>query len=104
MLNRSPLPGFASPRHGSFGFGLVLATAATLLPVGSMARAQGMGAIVRSFCLSAFEAELARSGKTAPAGMADYACQCVADRLERGSGLDEARASCRQATARRFPI
>jgi hypothetical protein len=104
MLNRSPLPGIASPRHGSFGLGLVLATAATLMPVGSMTQAQGMGAIVRSFCLSAFEAELARSGKTAPAGMADYACGCVADRIESGSSLDEARASCRQATVRRFPI
>ena len=104
MLNPRPLSGIALSRYGGLGLGLVLSMAATLTPAEPVARAQGMGAIVRSFCLTAVEAEVARSGKTAPAGMADYACQCVADRLERGSGLDEARASCRQATARRFPI
>jgi hypothetical protein len=93
-----------SPWLGGVGLGLVLAVAGSLDPAAGAASGQGVGAIVRSFCLSAFEAELARSGKTAPAGMADYACSCVADRIEGGSGLDEARASCRQATTRRFPI
>jgi hypothetical protein len=104
MLNRLFLSGLSLSRYGGFGLGLALATAATMTPAGPGVHAQGMGAIVRSFCLSAFEAELARSGKTAPAGMADYACGCVADRMESGSSLDEARTSCRQATSRLFPI
>jgi hypothetical protein len=68
------------------------------------ARAQGLGQIVRAVCLSAFENEVAQSGKRAPAGMADYACGCVADRIESGSSVDAARNICRQATARRYPI
>ncbi|MEI7664993.1 MAG: hypothetical protein WCI65_02965 [Synechococcaceae cyanobacterium ELA263] len=64
----------------------------------------GMGAIVKAFCLSAFESEMAQSGKTPPAGMADFACGCVADRIGSGSSLDTARTDCRQATARRYPI
>ncbi len=104
MLTRLTRLPFPSPWLGGVGLGLILAAAGSIGPAASAAPGQGVGAIVRSFCLSAFEAELARSGKTAPAGMADYACSCVAERIEQGSGLDAARADCRQATTRRFPI
>ncbi|MFZ0408465.1 MAG: hypothetical protein WAM11_10190 [Cyanobium sp.] len=71
----------------------------------SPARADSsMGAIVKAFCLSAFENEMAQSGKTPPAGMANYACGCVADRIGSGSSIETARSDCRQATARRYPI
>jgi hypothetical protein len=60
--------------------------------------------VVRSFCLSAFETELAQSGKSAPEGMANYACSCVADRIASGSSIAEARSNCRAATSRRYPI
>jgi hypothetical protein len=66
--------------------------------------AQGLGEVVRGFCLSAFASEMARAGKTAPAGMADYACSCVAHRIEAGSGLVDAQESCRRDTVRRYPI
>jgi len=64
----------------------------------------GMGAIVRAFCLSAFENELSQTGKTAPEGMADFACACVEERLRSGTSLESAKRDCRQATARRYPI
>jgi hypothetical protein len=60
--------------------------------------------VVRSFCLSAFETELAQTGKTAPDGMANFACSCVADRISSGSSIASARTSCRAATAKRYPI
>ena len=80
-----------------------------LLPIvpglGRPARAEsGMGAIVKAFCLSAFENEMAQSGKTPPAGMANYACGCVAERIGSGSTIETARSDCRQATAQRYPI
>jgi hypothetical protein len=83
----------------------VLAVTA-LGPLGPRAEA-GTGPItevVRSFCLSAFETELAHSGKKAPEGMANYACGCVADRISSGSSIAAARSSCREATAKRYPI
>lgn len=67
-------------------------------------QAGGLNDIVKTFCLSAFETELAQSGKQAPAGMANYACGCVADQLSTGSGLSKAREYCREATAQRYPI
>ncbi|MCP9931779.1 hypothetical protein KBY82_13415 [Cyanobium sp. AMD-g] len=60
--------------------------------------------VVRSICLSAFETELAQSGKKAPDGMANYACSCVADRITSGSSIASARSSCKDATSKRYPI
>lgn len=60
--------------------------------------------VVRSICLSAVETELAQSGKKAPDGMASFACNCVADRISSGSSIASARSSCRDATAKRYPI
>jgi hypothetical protein len=67
-------------------------------------RARGVGEIVMAVCLSAFENEMAQAGKNPPAGMANYACSCVVDRISSGSSIDNARHSCRTATARRYPI
>jgi hypothetical protein len=79
----------------------------TVLPGLSLAPVRadgGIGAIVRSFCLSAFENEMAQSGKKAPQGMAEFACGCVVDRIRDGAGLDAARQDCRALTARRYPL
>jgi hypothetical protein len=48
----------------------------TLLPRPAQAGG-GMGAIVRAFCLSAFENEMSLAGKTPPEGMANFACDCI---------------------------
>ncbi len=87
--------GMAAVMAGGIGSGAVAPTAA---------HSTGLGEIVRAMCLSAFENELTQSGKRAPAGMADYACGCVADRIQDGSSVDAARNTCREATARRYPI
>jgi len=86
---------------------LVLASAAaSILAPGPPAAhaAEGFGEIVRAFCLSAFETEMEQAGKTPPAGMADYACGCMAGKLRAGSSINTARAACRQETSRRYPI
>jgi hypothetical protein len=82
---------------------LLAAGAPTLLE--RPARADStMGAIVRAFCLSAFENEMSQAGKTPPQGMANFACSCVEEQLRSGNPLDSAKRDCRQATARRYPI
>lgn len=79
-----------------------VALGAGLLPAASSARS--IGSVVRAFCLSAFETEMAQAGKTPPPGMAHYACGCVARRITEGGTVDQARSSCRAETARRYPI
>jgi hypothetical protein len=84
---------------------LALAATASVAGPGRPALASAtMASMVRSFCLSAFQAEMARAGKTPPPGMASFACGCVAEKLEAGSSITDARSRCRDATARRYPI
>jgi hypothetical protein len=73
-------------------------------PWGQQARADGLGAIVKAVCLSAFENEMSQVGKVPPAGMATYACSCVEQRIRAGGGIESARSFCREETAQRFPI
>jgi hypothetical protein len=71
---------------------------------GGPAAASEMGELVKTICLGAFNTEMQMAGKVAPAGMADYACECVAQRLTSGSSLDGAKATCKQLTAKRYPL
>jgi hypothetical protein len=71
---------------------------------GQPSRADGLGAIVKAVCLSAFETEMSQVGKVPPAGMASYACACVEQRIRAGGGIESARSACKEATAQRFPI
>jgi hypothetical protein len=79
--------------------GLLLAASLT-----SPLEARSVTEVVKAFCLSAFEVEMAQAGKTPPAGMAHFACDCVADRITTGSSINAARSSCRGETSRRFPL
>lgn len=101
-----PSSALIRPRIRPLVGGLV-AAAALALPLAAERPVQasgGMGAIVRAFCLSAFENEMAQAGIRPPQGMANFACGCVEERLRSGGSLDSARRECRQATARRYPI
>jgi hypothetical protein len=96
------------PLHPAGPLGLIV-TLVALAALGPFERQAMAGSgpileVVRSFCLSAFETELAQTGKTAPDGMANFACSCVADRISSGSSIASARTSCRAATAKRYPI
>lgn len=90
------------PGPGWLSFGLV--ALAAFGPTGAQAASGPILEVVRSICLSAIETELAQAGKKAPEGMAHYACSCVADRITSGSSIASARSSCRDATAKRYPI
>ncbi|MEB3333495.1 MAG: hypothetical protein VKP70_00770 [Cyanobacteriota bacterium] len=83
---------------------LALVTGALAHQLAGPARGADIGSVVQAYCLVAFEQEMAQSGKVAPAGMADYACRCVVDRLTQGTSIDSARTACRASTARRFSL
>jgi hypothetical protein len=108
LLNISPFRPFRSHRPWPGFLGLV-STVLALAAVGPLEPKVEAGTgpileVVRSFCLSAFETELAQAGKSAPEGMANYACSCVTDRIAAGNSIAAARSSCRAATSRRYPI
>ena len=79
-----------------------LAIWGSLAPV--PARANGMGEVVRSICMRVFKAEMQDAGKTAPAGMANYTCDCVTEQITSGSTIDGAKATCKQQASLRYPL
>ena len=95
----------AARRRRLAGLAVLIALATPMLPPAAAASGDSSFAeVVKGFCLSAFQNEMAQAGKQPPAGMANFACACVAERISGGSSLTAARSSCRQATARRYPI
>jgi hypothetical protein len=81
---------------------LSLATWGALGPL--PARANGVGDVVRSICMSVFKAEMQDAGKKAPAGMANYTCGCVTEQITSGSTIDGAKATCKQQASLRYPL
>ena len=71
----------------------------------TLAPAQAFDATrVNSFCLAGFNTAMTAAGKTAPAGMAEYTCNCFSTRLQQGQSIDQARTACREAAAQRFTV
>ena len=91
----------SSPRRSRL---LPVLAAVAVITGGASASASEMGDLVKTLCLAAFNTEMQVAGKVAPAGMADYACNCVAERLTGGSSLDGAKTTCKQLTAKRYPL
>lgn len=75
-----------------------------LSQLGGPARSADIASILQAYCLVAIEQEIAQSGRVPPAGMADYACRCVVDRLTQGMTVPLARSSCKASTARRYAL
>ncbi|MFN9547181.1 MAG: hypothetical protein ACK6AD_08960 [Cyanobacteriota bacterium] len=84
--------------------GLGVLAGVLLSQIGQPANSSGLDAIVQAYCLVAVEQEMAQSGKVPPAGMADFACRCVLDRLTQGMSVASARSLCRESTARRYAL
>jgi len=61
-------------------------------------------ATVNGLCLAGFNTAMTAAGKTAPAGMAEYTCNCFSTRLQQGQSIDQARTACRDAAAQKFTV
>jgi hypothetical protein len=59
---------------------------------------------VMGLCIAGFDAAMSAARKTAPAGMAQFTCQCFVDKVEKGESIDQARLACRQQAASRFTV
>ena len=52
--------------------------------------------LLKSFCLTAFNAAMAQAGETPPPGMGEETCSCFLDEVAGGAGIDIARDTCKQ--------
>ena len=57
-------------------------------------RSISVAEVVKAFCLSAYQADLQREGKVAPAAHLDRTCACVGARVAKGSDVEDAHDAC----------
>ena len=55
--------------------------------------------LLKSFCLTAFQAAMAQAGETPPPGMGEETCICFLDEIAGGAGIDTARDTCKRRSA-----
>ena len=55
--------------------------------------------LLKSFCLTAFNAAMAQAGETPPPGMGEETCSCFLDEVAGGAGIDNARDTCKKRAA-----
>lgn len=82
----------------------LLVAGALVSQVAAPARGADLDAMVQSYCLVAFEQEMAQSGRVPLPGMASFACRCVVNRLTQGTSIELARSACKESTARRYSL
>ncbi|CAK6690141.1 hypothetical protein VB716_01380 [Synechococcus sp. CCY9201] len=79
--------------------------AVLLMGIGQAAPAGAVdGNQVKALCMAGFNAAMAAAGKTPPAGMGEFTCTCFLEQVEAGSNIDQARTTCRDKAATRYPV
>ena len=58
--------------------------------------------LLKSFCLTAFNAAMAQAGETPPPGMGEETCSCFLDEVAGGAGIDTARHTCKRRAAANY--
>jgi len=84
---------------------------ASLVPFTLMLSLMGRSGAVRAddglitqFCLAAFNAAMGNAGKTPPAGMGTFTCNCFLDEVKAGAAIDTAQESCKSKAAARYKL
>jgi hypothetical protein len=85
---------------------LIRSAALVLLAIGAALPAQAnmMDFFIRKYCLAAVNDEVKASGKPAPAGMADYTCDCVVQEMNNRKTQEQAKATCKARTAKKYNL
>ena len=73
-----------------------------LLLLALPALAQDDGALIKRFCLAAFNAATKQAGATPPAGMGESTCDCFIKQVNQGAGLDAAKQTCTAEAIKAF--
>jgi hypothetical protein len=60
-------------------------------------------ALINHYCTQAMNTDFAKAGKTPPAGMVAYTCNCVIQQVNSRATIDQAKAICQQQATAKFP-
>ncbi|CAK6697026.1 TPA: hypothetical protein Q4A38_11810 [Synechococcus sp. WH 5701] len=60
--------------------------------------------LIMHYCTNAVNAEVALSGKPAPAGLATYTCRCVVNQVNQRVSISNAKTICKQQAATKYGL
>ena len=60
--------------------------------------------LITQFCMAAFNAAMSSAGKTPPAGMGTFTCNCFLNEVKAGAAIDAAQESCKRKAAARYKL
>lgn len=75
-----------------------------LTVVGGTGAVRADDGLITQFCMAAFNAAMSSAGKTPPAGMGTFTCNCFLDEVKAGATIEEAQASCKTKAAARYKL
>ena len=80
---------YSPPRPAAFGLLLL-----GLLAIAPASGATSVADVVKAFCLSAYQADLKKQGKSVSLTQIDRTCGCVGERVAEGSDVEDAHDAC----------
>ncbi len=84
------------------------AAALTLLVAGGTARAQSYSnmkdQLIFHYCSKAMNSDFNKAGKSAPAGMVAYTCNCVVQQMDARATIEQAKAICQATAQQKFTV
>ncbi len=100
---------FAAPSDPFRPVRLLLWMAGSALLLTSLpSRAQGLDnmrdQLIIHYCTLAVNADFAKAGKTAPAGMAQDTCTCVAEQVNARASIAQAETTCKQQAMGKYNL
>jgi hypothetical protein len=68
----------------------------------SHGHAAGDESTINRLCLAGFNAAMSHAGKTPPAGMGIFTCNCFLEQVKAGASIQNAQDICKQKAAERY--
>lgn len=60
--------------------------------------------LIEHYCLKAVNAEMAATGKPAPAGMPEFTCNCVVQQVDARASIPQAQAICKAQAIEKYNL
>lgn len=70
----------------------------------SSGHAAGDDSTINRLCLAGFNAAMSHAGKTPPAGMGTFTCNCFLEQVNGGASIQSAQNSCKEKAAERYKL
>ena len=66
--------------------------------------AEGADDLITKFCLASFNAAMTNAGKSPPAGMGAFTCECFLKEVKQGGSIEASQTTCKEQAASLYKL